>query len=74
MKIWYSNSMPSVWMGGAAVVVAPTEEEAKAMLLAELRKNSMVVSHNINPDKWTCEVEELDITKAHVIVLQDGEY
>ena len=42
MKVWTCNDFKGHWpVGAAAVVVAPSREEAKRLLLAELDANGL---------------------------------
>lgn len=55
------------WVGGASVVVAPSEEEARRLLLVELQ------SHGLNGNKLFT-LRQINIAEPRAFVLQDGDY
>jgi hypothetical protein len=63
MKVFHANH-DGIWHGGISVVVAASEAEAHALVNAELKKIGL---------KMGCELHEIDVTKASVIVLDNGD-
>lgn len=53
-------------VGGASIVVASDIDEARKLLDAELKQCGLI------PDNYT--LDEIDITKAQAIILNDGNY
>ena len=65
MRVWTCTDFPGVWpVGTAAVIVAETEEEAAKLLGEEIGRRGTV--------RFT--LEELDLTTARAVVLNDGDY
>lgn len=54
-------------VGVASVVVAPNHDEAKALLIAELKQHGLVSDGGFTLD-------EIDISAPTAVVLRDGDY
>jgi hypothetical protein len=55
------------WVGVASVVVASTEDEARALLCAELREHGL-------DDKRPFTLRRINTDQPKAFVLQDGDY
>lgn len=68
MKVFYCTDHDGHWpVGVASLVVAPNKETAHAALATRL------AALGLNGDK-PFTLTELDITKAQILVLRDGDY
>lgn len=67
MKAWVCTDHDSVWVGGASLILAENEEEARELFEAALRET------HLQPDKGYTLIP-VDITKSQAIVLRDGDY
>lgn len=68
MKVWTCTDHDTMYpVGGASVVIAENESEARLLLDKELRENGC------NPDKGYT-LQEVDLSKAQAIVLNNGDY
>lgn len=68
MRIFTSSDHDGVWVCGVSVVVAETEPQARNMLLAALR------TAGVHEPKDDFTMVEIDPTKAHAYVLDNGDY
>lgn len=67
MKIFTCTDFDGVWpVGTSAIIVAETIDLANFMLRNEL------IERNLNPSGFT--LQEIDINKRQVVILQDGDY
>ena len=53
-------------VGGASIVIAEDKKRAKQLLNKELKE------HGLEPNDYS--LQEIDISIAHAIVLNDGDY
>ena len=74
MRIFTSNDFETgYWTGTAAVIVAENYEAAYLALVESLgcwphpRRRNKVIHSNFT-------LQELDVSKAQVVILQDGDY
>jgi hypothetical protein len=65
LSVYTSNDITGHYVGASAVVVAETEEQAKELLVAELKQHGL---------KFNGTLVRLPIDKPKVRVLQDGDY
>ncbi len=68
MKV-YTAHYPSCWLGGYAVIVAPNEDKARALVLAEGK-----YFEGEEPELDEIDLEEVNITTPNIIVLFNGDY
>lgn len=66
LKVFTCDDHDGVWLGGASVVVAASEDDARRLLAAELQ------SRNLRTERMT--LRQLDLRSASVNVLWDGNY
>lgn len=67
MRVFYSTDFEGLWpVGTSAVVVASSEEEARAMLEKELSERLLAGA--------PFTIHELATDKPSVLILQDGNY
>lgn len=69
LKVFSNNKFPGLYVGGAAVVIAESKEEALELLKTELDKHSLDSS-----DIRLQDMVELDLTTKAAIILHDGDY
>lgn len=67
MKIFTCTDHDCHWVGGASVVVAPSEEIARRLLSVELQ------SHGLSGNK-PFTLREINTTEQRAFVLHDGDY
>lgn len=68
MKLWTCTDHDTAWpVGGASIVIAETETEARLLLDAALATESLDANKSYT-------LVEVDLTKAQAIVLNNGEY
>lgn len=66
MRLFTCVDHASVWVGGASIVVASSENEARLLLSMEL------TSRHLEPGPFT--LKEVSLGEAGAIVLRDGDY
>ena len=70
MKVWTCNNFEGHWpVGAAAVMVAETADEAKMVLLSELKTRGLG-----EQCLESLHVKEIDIGKPAAFILCDGDY
>jgi hypothetical protein len=67
MKVYTCTDHDGHWIGVASVVVAPSEEIARRLLLVELQQHGLKGSAPFT-------LREINITEQRAFVLQDGDY
>lgn len=67
MRVYTCVDHDGHWVGVASVVVAPSEEIARRLLLVELNR------HGLDGSK-PFHLREINITEPQAFVLQDGDY
>jgi hypothetical protein len=70
MKVFTSTDHEAFYVGGASVVIAESEAEARELLTASL--NSIGLPKR--PEHRDFTLQEVDISKPQAIVLHDGDY
>lgn len=66
LKVYYNTDFEGLWpIGVSAVVVAESETQAIDLLTEELQKRGLA---------YRGTMHELDRTKPHALILQDGDY
>lgn len=69
MTVWFNTSFQGHWpVGTSAVVVAPTKQEAAALLEAELARIGLAQKVD-----WQT-MQELCVTTPGALILQNGDY
>ncbi len=69
LKVWVCTDHKTHWpVGGASVVVAASENEARALLIEALRE------HGLSQPKGDFTLKEIDLSKPAAVVLNDGDY
>jgi hypothetical protein len=67
MNVYTCTDHEAHWVGGASVVVASSEAEARQLLLAELR------THGLTKDE-PFTLRKIQLEKPQAFVLHDGDY
>jgi len=67
MNVYTCTDHDGHWVGVASVVVAPSEEVARRLLLVELQ------SHGLKGNT-PFTLRQINITEPRAFVLQDGDY
>jgi hypothetical protein len=65
MRVW-TCLHDGIWLGGCSVIVAESEEQARALIVAELRERQLCDSD--------IELREVDTRRPQVIMLANGDY
>lgn len=69
MRIWCCTDHETHWpVGGASIVVAETEADARRLLTEALAREGLKQL----PDEMT--LREIDTSTAHAVVLANGDY
>lgn len=70
MKLYVHKNFDGVFLGGLAVVLASSRQEAAQLLQAELDRQELSQREPIHPDKF----EQLAQTKPAAVILDNGDY
>lgn len=68
MKVFVCTDHDSHYVGGASVIIAENEEQARELLDRELRLNGL------NPQKSAYTLKEISLAYPHAKVLHTGDY
>ena len=67
MNVYTCTDHDGHWVGVASVIVAPSEEIARRLLLVELQ------SHGLRGNQ-PFTLQQINLTEPRAFVLQDGDY
>lgn len=68
LKLWFCTDHAAHYVGGASIVVAETERQARALLIEELR------AHGLRQPEGDFTLVLVDLTQQAAIVLANGDY
>jgi hypothetical protein len=65
-QLWHARH-GGVWLDGASIISATTEEEARSLLLAEMAANGI-------GDEPIYEIKQIDMSTPKCVVIWNGDY
>jgi hypothetical protein len=68
LKVFTCRDHVTHWVGGASIVIAEDESEARRLLIAKL------ATHGLTQAQEPFGLIEIDLTVPRAIVLQNGDY